>query len=107
MEPKPIYEIREEYPHPKRQADDTCMPDDYCVGGAICLAHGFENTTDGLTINFPDEAELAAVLELLNPGIDTITAWNLAVRIIEKNDQGSFEDAWDTAETALILNNGF
>src|SRR6516164_2316218 len=39
----------------------------YCVGGAICLAHG-------VGICFPDKTELTHMLQTLNPALDPTVA---------------------------------
>ena len=66
----------------------------YCVGGAICLAHGLE-------MYFPNEMDLRQVLQQVNPALDTTTACQYSKLIISYNDRGEFEKAWGVAEQAL------
>jgi hypothetical protein len=87
-----VTEIREAYWNPCR----ICFrgSQGYCVGGAICLAHGLE-------MYFPDETYLEQVLHKLNPALDTTTAHQYSKLIIMYNDRGEFEKAWGVAEQAL------
>ena len=89
-----VTQIREEYWNPCR----VCLrgTQGYCVGGAICLAHG-------LDIYFPNNAELERVLQKLNPALDPTTACQLGNLIIMYNDRGDFEAAWKAAEYALTV----
>lgn len=100
---KSISEIRDEYPHPSRKADDSGANDRYCVGGAVCMAHGLWQDDAATETNFPNEDTLCTALQDLNRGIDSTTAYNLAVEIIDANDSGEFDRAWELAEYALSV----
>ena len=89
-----VTKIREAYRNPCR----VCFRGSggYCVGGAICLAHGLE-------IYFPDKTELTQVLQKLNPALDATTAYQYGNLIISYNDRGDFKTAWEAAEQALTM----
>jgi hypothetical protein len=92
MVTRSVANIRKEYSHPCR----VCLrgSQGYCVGGAICLAHG-------LDMHFPDNADLARVLQKLNPALDMTTACRCSSLILMYNDRGDFKTAWEVAEYAL------
>jgi hypothetical protein len=100
---KNVADIQADYPTPCTTADDDGVSWQYCVGGALCLAHGFLTDSAGNRMHFPEETELAAVFERLNPALDGISAYHFAQQLIIANDTGDFERAWDIAETALTL----
>ena len=87
-----VTKIREAYWNPCRVCIRGSLG--YCIGGAICLAHGLE-------MYFPNETYLEQVLQKLNPALDTITACQYSKLIISYNDRGEFEKAWEVAEQAL------
>jgi len=66
----------------------------YCVGGAICLAHGVE-------MYFPNNENLARVLQMLNPALDATAAYRYGSLILMYNDRGDFKTAWEAAAYAL------
>ena len=92
MDTRSVAQIQAEYAHPCL----VCLRGSagYCVGGAICLAHGVERY-------FPDTTELTHVLQTLNPTLDPTTACRYASLIIMYNDRGDFKTAWAAAEQAF------
>jgi hypothetical protein len=98
---KTIAEIQADYPTPCTKDDDDGVSWRYCVGGAICLAHGFLTDTAGHRMHFPEEDELATVFEHVNPALEATRAYTLALMVINANDTGLFDEAWRLAETAL------
>ena len=89
-----VAQIRAVYSHPCRVFFGNGRG--YCVGGAICLAHGVERY-------FPDQTELTRLLQRLNPALDMITACQYAGLIMSYNDRGDFKKAWEAAEEALTM----
>jgi hypothetical protein len=101
---KSIAEIQAAYPIPCTTSDDRGTGQDYCVGGAICCAHGFDTDTAGRPMHFPGECDLAAVFERLNPGLEASAAFHVATQLICANDQGHFAQAWAIAAAAFPVN---
>lgn len=92
-----IEDIRARYRHPRTKREDTASRDAYCVGGALCLTYGGAYHDD----RFPDEDRLAEVLQRYNPALDDVWAYTIAADIINANDAGCFEEAWQYVEEAL------
>ena len=92
MAARSVAQIREEYRNPCR----VCLRGSrgYCVGGAICLAHGLE-------LYFPNNEDLARVVQQLNPALDATAAYKYASLTLMHNDRGDFKTAWEVAEDAL------
>lgn len=90
-----IAEIRLQYPNPKKSRDDRGMQCDYCVGGAFVMY------TTEMEDRFPDVDQLAWVLMENNTDMPEDTAYGYAKRIIDANDEGHFEAAWNILEQAL------
>lgn len=94
--------IRDLYPNPVAM-DRTTDPDQcYCVGGAICL---YTNTTSesGDVPTFPNEETLARALQSINDTLRARRAKDYAEDIINANDNGNFEDAWNIAREATEI----
>ena len=94
MDTLAVVRIRAEYAHPCR----VCLRGSlrYCVGGAICLAHGVE-------IYCPDKTELTQMLQKLKPTLDATTDYQYASLIMACNDRGDFKKAWEAAEQVLTM----
>jgi hypothetical protein len=86
-----VQEIYEKYPLPSSSKGFT----GYCVGGAFLMYR--KPGSDP----FPGPETLARALLLENPHLQSQRARRLAGRILKANDQGHFEEAWDTLALAL------
>jgi hypothetical protein len=100
-----VEEIRAKYPNPSLAnlgvsatfiEEDIPQPDDYCVGGALCLTMGYSKA-----LCFPETKDLAFVLYRANTGLPLYLAAAYAERIICNNDKGNFALAWETLGEAL------
>lgn len=90
-------EIRAKYPAPVVVLGDSSLPEGcYCVGGALCLFTGH----DGGNTN-PSEWVLTLALENANHRLDHEHSKAVAKYIIEQNDLGNFDDAWDGLDAGL------
>lgn len=93
-----IDDIKAKYPSPQAARDDTIpatsISSGYCVGGALCLSVNVDN-------RFPRTVTLEYALRLLNPRLSTLPSERYATLIIENNDNGKFEEAWQVAQQAL------
>jgi hypothetical protein len=87
-----VQEICEKYPDPSREDDPNGK---YCVGGALLMYR--KPGSDP----FPGPWTLARALWLENPSLSTQRGSTLACSILKANDQGHFEEAWDTLALAL------
>lgn len=84
------------YPSPVsiRDAWEDPEKDNYCVGGAYCLAKG-------LGISFPWDDMLAWEIKEENPNLPWDLAHQYARAITSENDKGNFELAWKCLQEAL------
>ena len=88
-----IAAIRAAYPEPRQAWHDPSPghTGDYCVGGAFCLSSGIWSA--GKT--FPSPSDLAQTFELMIPTLSAEQAFDYAKEIIDANDEGQFEEAWE------------
>lgn len=91
-----IETLRTEYPDPVTTYDRDPQFG-YCVGGALCMHLGGKE-------RFPDEWALTDILLTANPKLHHFDAVYFAKGIIDSNDKGEFEDAWQWLDTALNHN---
>lgn len=90
-------EVKEQYPNPiASPAFRDVKPDQYCVGGAICLAMG-----DSSAHSFPSSNRLAIQLRYYNSWLTYDQSYELACDITNNNDAGDIDGAWDTLEQAM------
>lgn len=91
-------QVRERFPDPviTRTMDDVLRGniDLYCVGGAFCLATGYDN-------RFPHPNELSVSFKKYNPHLYHENAEDFAANIVELSDEGRFEEAWAELERAM------
>ena len=94
--------LRKKYPHPKPSYTEGRSLSDYSVGGALCgelcLELGYRDSKPPL---FPGEELVAKAMCLCNNNLSKEQAVAFAREVVEKNDEGSFEDAWSALEEAL------
>lgn len=97
-----IAEIRKAFPSPTKMpydimpgANTTQCNGQYCVGGALVMS------CTALKRPFPTEDEIATAFMTLNPDLDEYAATELALRLVNENDHGFFEAAWDILAFAL------
>lgn len=94
--------LRNKYPHPKPAWNSGRSHTDYCVGGAlcaeICVELGYAISEPPL---FPGDDLLAEALCLCNNNLPKRQARAFACEVSQKNEEGSFEDAWSALEQAL------
>lgn len=88
-----VEEIRARYPHPVISI--ARRPGAYCVGGALCRFVGVEAP------QFPWYREIEKALRVLNPFLTNDVAFDFAQRIVNRNDEGKFDDAWEAVREAL------
>lgn len=67
----------------------------YCVGGAFC------KYMDSGLWGFPADSAVAKWLQVVNDDLPPDQARQLAQSIIEANDRGDFEIAWEHLDAAL------
>jgi hypothetical protein len=90
--------LRQKYPLPRRACEATGaeLPDDYCVGGALCI-----ETNEGH--HFPTDDSIATAITRYTEG--RVSCYLMTDALHEKyhktislmqraNDQGSFQAAW-------------
>ena len=91
--------IRAQYPTPSKQNRyGTHIDGEYCVGGALALAF-YGHTPD--IPRFPEEEAIAEMLQVLNPALSDSLALEYADSLVDRNDVGDFEEAWQIAGEAL------
>lgn len=106
MEKSYLQLIREKFPHPIRECEVRPYRNHelYCVGGAVCQFNREQNPDDRFKASdFPDATELAGALLDLNPKLGDRSAITFAGEIIDTNDAGSFERAWQILSDALTF----
>ena len=103
-----MQQIREQYPNPI-EAHNALEDTEYCIGGAVCLSKGKSEP-------FPTPVRLAQELidivfvkthKASNTGQVATNAFNAlcaARGIIEANDNGEFNRAWEILDTFLTHN---
>ena len=96
--------IKREYKdiRPKK-AIEPHGPHDYCVGGLLCK-YFFDVVVPQTFIelsHFPTSSRVLFVLLQLNNNLTPRRALNYANSIIQANDQGHFEEAWNLIDEAL------
>ncbi len=106
--------IEDRYPHVAKIMFKTSWykpRGDYCVGGAIVLysLKWYEKFWIWFTENrywyaYPLSDLLAKRLKVLNPDLDECDSLYYAATIIECNDRGMFDKAWDCFEKAMSDN---
>lgn len=101
-----IDKIKQTYPDPKRVRGDDPLYGSYCVGGAICLylrdheqVFSYDAASYGRA--FPRVHILADALGTGNPDLSYNKAAYYADKIIDLNDAGNFEQAYQFAGEAL------
>jgi len=88
-------EIRSKYPHPVKSENNLNDPGCYCVGGA-CTLHA------GYGIRFPLSNEIANAILKYNKSVNYEQAKVYGMCIVELNDKGNFDGAWEILNLALI-----
>jgi hypothetical protein len=104
-----VQTIQALYPHPISERDTTGGSQEYCVGGAVCLAHQASLTVHIDDWGFPVEYELAPALAEINPDLEdpeeeleNTLAWRLACAILDANDEDrDFARAWQLVREAF------
>lgn len=111
-----VEQIQKEYPSPVKSSYGehgrfTQWKDDaYCVGGA-CILYLRENDRSAfehlgivgnLQTQFPAGRPLTRVLLLFNDRLPKDTAYGFACNIINLNDTGHFDAAWQALRTAVM-----
>ena len=94
-------EIRALYPSPQIASPRCRLGLGYCVGGAFILAAGVIH--DPIKHRFPEATTLTYYLRYVNPRLTHKTAASLASKLVEANDKGKFEEAWDYLDQALSM----
>jgi hypothetical protein len=95
-------DIRHDYPHPVEESMAT-RDGEYCIGGAcIMFGDGRPSADYPLCDRFPEDAELANVLQLYNPALSDREAYEFACCIIQHNDAGRFKEGWAALDLASI-----
>jgi hypothetical protein len=94
--------LRKKYPSPKPAYTGQLSSRDYCVGGALCgelcLELGYPDSDPPL---FPGAELIAEALCLCNSNLSRRQSLAFAHDVNQKNEEGSFEDAWSALEEAL------
>ncbi len=92
--PLTLAAIRAAYPEPRcaGHAASLGQTGNYCIGGAFWLAAGGPPYCVG---NFPRRDTLADVFCVAMPNLPYLKASDYAEAIIDANDAGDFERAWE------------
>jgi hypothetical protein len=85
--------LKRDYPQPSARHWDGAT-EQYCIGGALCLAQGRR-------VRWPGLLTFAWALTAENRHLVAEVAWDFATRVMTHNAQGDFAAAWLGLEAAL------
>src|SRR5258708_15986853 len=98
-----MQDIRNAWPNPVT-LDATyhiAIADPYCVGGGVCRFAFKEDEIYQDALHFPLKQELLQALRVLNPHLSIEIANEHAEQILNLNDDGFFDMAWNELDKAL------
>lgn len=96
--------IKQQYPNP---ATEKTGVSDYCVAGAVAAYYNLQDEVSSFISDrelFPDKQEAISILKQINPKLQFDLASDYAQDIIDYNDFGNFETAWNLVHEALTYN---